>query len=530
MRPETAALGVTEVDVDSMQRPRGPARGVLIVALCVASVGASNAARVQQGAGATAAAGPTFKVVRVVSGPRGAERDGRFVVEDPRTVFSTTVDQEALVYFEWEGPAGIHRCEGVWRNPRGEVEVITRFEFEARYRRFGGYWKLPLKPGMATGLWTLEAHVDGEQAGRHLVEVVDGPAPSSTPAEPGPHEPLGAAEAYARLRRAVFAVEALDAAGDPVSAGLGFVLAGAGLVTAFQSIDGASSVRVTTPDGAVASVDRLLAWNREADVAVLPLPDGATPVLQMAAEADLHVGDRVLTLSLGADGIRTLLETNVSGLGPGSLQGERAALATPSSRGAAGAPVLDSTGEVVGVLGGVVVPGATTVRPSPSESLRDLLGYPDFGLACVPLAPVVATGQVATSFADLLRLGTFTPPLGRERRHVAAGLAAQTVQPESGWVRAVGQNTTFSKQNGQFTVLVNLSAQQRLRSSGVFRLYSRDGKPLADSRRQKVSLDAGKSAGLYWTLDPSRLTPALYRVDLLLDGSPAWRMFVEVRP
>ena len=95
----------------------------LLFGLAVAGAGA-------QPQGPAAAA--TFRVVRSVSGSRGAVEGTRFVVSDPRTVFNVPGDGQIIVYFEWQGPAGRHRMEGIWRDPSGKVATITNFDYEAR--------------------------------------------------------------------------------------------------------------------------------------------------------------------------------------------------------------------------------------------------------------------------------------------------------------------------------------------------------------------------------------------------------------
>jgi hypothetical protein len=480
-----------------------------------------------QQAGGVSASGTKVRVVRVASGSRGSEVGGRFAIEDPRTVFSSNDDKEALVYFEWEGTTGQHRFEGIWRNPSGQIEVITRFEFEAKDKRFGGFWKLPLSPAMATGLWALEARVDGELAGGHTIEIGGGPVPASAVGERV--KILSAAEIYRLFQQAIFTIDALDGAGTKINAGLGFLLPDVGLVTALQVIDGASSVRVTAPDGTVTVVDRLLALARERDLAVLDVPPGMRAVLKPAGKGAGQVGDRVFTLAAGEDGLRTLLDVAISGTSTKAPHGERFSLNNPSTRSAAGAPILNDAGDVLGVLGGEIVPGAATVRQNESVSLRELLGYPAM-LWCVPHSSLPSVGTAATSFADLTRTGQFTAPLGAGRRHVATGVAAQNVQRDGGWVRAIGQNTRFSKAAGSFWALVNLSPQVKLRSRGTFRVFARDGTRVCESTPLKVNVDLGRTLGVAWAVDCRAITGGMYRIDFDLDGAPVWRVFVEIVP
>ena len=102
--------------------------------------------------GGVEASGPTFRPVRSVSGSKGSAEAGRFVMDDPRTLFYIPADKQVIVYFEWEGPTGKHNLEGYWKNPEGKVSAISDFKYESREKRFGAYWTLTLSDTMATGL------------------------------------------------------------------------------------------------------------------------------------------------------------------------------------------------------------------------------------------------------------------------------------------------------------------------------------------------------------------------------------------
>src|SRR5262249_35171870 len=78
------------------------------------------------------ASGSVFKVVRSVSGAAGHEDSGRFVMEDPRSVFTPGKDAKVIVSFEWEGPLGPHHFEGLWKGPEGKIMLISDFRYEAK--------------------------------------------------------------------------------------------------------------------------------------------------------------------------------------------------------------------------------------------------------------------------------------------------------------------------------------------------------------------------------------------------------------
>jgi hypothetical protein len=67
-------------------------------------------------------------MIRSVVGAKGEQRNGSFVMTEPRSVFYIPEDREVIVYFEWEGPKGNHHCEGMVKGPSGQFATMTSFE------------------------------------------------------------------------------------------------------------------------------------------------------------------------------------------------------------------------------------------------------------------------------------------------------------------------------------------------------------------------------------------------------------------
>jgi len=84
---------------------------VLFARFVLATIIAAPALLAQQ-AGGVAPAGPLVHLVRSVEGAKGEQRNGSFVMTEPRSTFYVPEDREVIVYFEWEGIKGVHHCEG----------------------------------------------------------------------------------------------------------------------------------------------------------------------------------------------------------------------------------------------------------------------------------------------------------------------------------------------------------------------------------------------------------------------------------
>lgn len=129
--------------------------------------------------------GSSFKVIRSVSGAAGHEDNGRYIMDDPRSVFVVGKDTKVIVYFEWEGSQGLHHFEGLWKGPEGKTLLVSDFSYAAKGPRFTGYWSMVLSEGTPSGEWNLEARIDGEAAGTHSFMIASSPtAASVSPAPP----------------------------------------------------------------------------------------------------------------------------------------------------------------------------------------------------------------------------------------------------------------------------------------------------------------------------------------------------------
>src|SRR5713101_6018745 len=127
---------------------------VSAILLLPPGAGAQATAPLAQGAGGVQPSESKYHLVRSVSGSKGTQQGGRYIIEDPRTIFYVPDDRQVVVYLEWDGPVGQHHLEA--------------------------YWTLLLAESAPTGLWTLEAHVDGEVAGTHTFQIVGAPRPANT--------------------------------------------------------------------------------------------------------------------------------------------------------------------------------------------------------------------------------------------------------------------------------------------------------------------------------------------------------------
>ncbi len=484
----------------------------------------------QAPAGGVAASEPRFRVVRSVSGTKGAQEGNRYVIQDPRTVFYVPDDKQVIVYFEWDGPPGTHNFEGYWKNPEGKVVAISDFKFEAKGKRFGGYWTFLLLEQMPTGLWSVEARIDGETAGAHTFQVLATARPAEASGPP-PRRVLTTSEIYQRAVAATVSIEKVGPAGEKLDTGSGFILRDNQVVTAFEVIDGATELRIALPGGRKLSTTQVLAWNRWEDWAVLRVEGAAARGLETAVSNSWNVGDRCFALDAPAEGNRVIVEGSITGKLTAPDAGERLNIGMLLETSATGSAVFDEYGNVVAVVGGGLLPGAGSLRGTRFEYLayemnpRGLLR----GGIAIPISRVAVppTDAVWATFEDLQAKGQFVPPL-LAARHVAMSSLGRKLDKDSPIPRVLDERVEFPRGEPELAMLVVWEPKDKVKTTTTIRIYDVQNRSLARSEPAKINLQPGKRVQTTWKMPINNLPPGIYRIDLVLGEQPAWRAFFRI--
>lgn len=482
-----------------------------------------------QTAGGVRAAEPKFRLVRSVSGSQGSVEGDQYIIHDPRTVFYTPQDKQVVVYFEWEGPLGLHHLEGLWKNSEGKVVVVSDFDYTARQRRFGAYWSLPLTEGVTPGIWTLEARVDGEVTGAHTFQVVAAPAPASAQAE----KPLlSPAEIYRQGLVSTVAVEVLNSNGERLRLGSGFLIAKNLVLTGFEVVDGASSARVTFADSTPLPVEGFAAWDRLQDWTLLKVHSGDRPTLPLAKPNSWQVGDRCFSLDVEQEGSRTIVDGNITGERNAIPLGDRLDLSFAMQSLADGSPIVNEYGEVVGVyVRRSLLPGSASLDVLSLGFPLNIFGHrvPTQERLAVPISLVrMPTADVHTSsFSELAAAQQFTPPLARYR-NVSRGTIAARIEREGSLEEPADEKFEFSRQEGRMVVFIDWDPEEKIKSNAVLDIYDFSNRLRMTSKPAKIRLSKGQRSSTAWTLDISHMQTETYRVDVVLGADPVWRSFFKL--
>lgn len=501
----------------------------LLAAVFLIASGSSTAAGEKpQESGGVRAGEPRFRVIRSVSGTEGTEENGQFVIKDPRTIIYLPQDHQVMVYFEWEGPAGKHNFEGIWKNPEGKVVTISDFSYEATQKRFGGYWRLLLDEKCDSGIWMIEARIDGEVAGTHSFQIIASERP---PLAPSSRRRPSASEIYQEANAATVFIEKLNPSSERVAVGSGFFIEKGLVLTTFQVIDGASLLRIAGADGRISTSEKVVAWNRWQDWAVIRVETDSAGILSRAQADSWKVGDRCFSLDARDDSSRMIVDANIIGKQQDSRAGERVTVSFSLYPRAIGSPLLNEYGEVIGIVGAGIVPGATSL-----EVLRT--GFP-VNLAtleftyrrdqALPISLVPATFPVgkSTTLGELASSGQFVPLLSGYR-DVASGTLAASVRREGSSLQAVDDKFEFSRRVGHMAVLLTWDPKEKRKGRASVRLYNLDNKLLFESKFLKVTLHPGEVFFSMWEMTLGENTsPGIYRLDVVLDSDTVWRTFLK---
>jgi len=480
--------------------------------------------RAQQ-AGGVAPAGPQVHVVRSLVGAKGEQRNGTFVMTEPRSVFYVPEDREVIVYFEWEGAKGVHHCEGNVRGPSGQFATMSSFDYTATQTRFAGFWRVPLSESSPLGNWIFESRVDGEQAGQLTFQIVA----SSKPAELVKQRTLPTAgELYKQAVSATVLIENLDDKGHLRRRGSGFFIEDGAVVTSFHTIESALALRLTLADGKEISSPSIAAWNRRQDWAILATSAKSAPALKLAENKTWNVGDHCSWLSVKSDGTHILSDGQIVGSQSPPAYGERIDINGGYDYSSIGGALLDDQGEVIGILGGAL-----------PESLLNAYSYQISG----EVSELLLGGGIAVSSTILPRILPVSPATLQDlwakgqmmipvtnSKYVLFGMLSQGEQVKGKHFQPADRSLQVSFHRGDATasVLIHFQNTEPLKTTATIKLYDLDNRSLASGSPEKISVSRGQTTERMWQLPLASLPVGIYRLDVEIAGGVAWRQFFKI--
>src|SRR5579862_340406 len=497
---------------------------LLRLALCGQSIAQQNSTPITTSGGGVAASAPSpFRMLSAVSGTKSVEANGKFIIQDPRAQFHAGEDHKIIVYFNWSGPIGPHNFEALWKDPSGKVIVVSDFKYEAHVSPFSGYWSMLLDDQAATGFWSVEAHIDGQFAGNYSFEVVSGPLTVTVPKVPIPATP---AEIYRQAEASTVTVESLGPSAKPLHRATGFFVSPDRIATTFSAIDGATSLRITPAGGVTITSEQIAGWNRWQDWALIAVPPQQIAALKSASKP-AEIGQQCYTLGVSTSGGRTISQEAVVGESNEAPAGARLTLALAHNSVAAGSPVLDEFGNVLGMLGGDLLPGISSSTGWSSGVPIPAAALPSSAFV-VPIS-LIGSSSAPLTLADLAAKGQFIPALDQGK--VLFGVISTQMIKQGAISTPREMEAQFSKGDKELYLMVHWNSDDNLKGMAYARFYDLNNQMLEESKPTKVNVGPN-STGIttMWTVPMSAFPLAMYRVDVDFGDTPVWREFFRVTP
>jgi Trypsin-like peptidase domain len=488
---------------------------LLLVAASHSEAYAQTAASLNS-VGGTSPVAAKFVVIRTISGTKSVQRDAQFIIADPHTVFHLGNDHKVIVEFDWSGPVGPHKIQGLWKDPTGKVVVVSDFDFNPKSSPFAAYFTMLMDESAAAGIWTLDARIDGETAGSFSFEIVAG---TETAPPPSVRIPLSQTDIYHEAQASTVFIEKLDAAGKQIGRSNGFVIGSGQVVTTFDAINAANKLRVIFSSNTAVETTQVAKWDRAQGWAVLSVDTTGIAPLKTAQPRTWNVGDRFVSLGLSSAGGRIIVGGSIVGDTTQGHTGERVTLSIPLITNTTGTPVLNEFGDLIGMLTESLLPGLIARQ----DANLSALAIP------IELVRTDTKGESPTSLNDLAAKGLFILPL-QAPEQIGFGALAPKVETKNGpgWPRDI--RTRFSTTDSNVIVFVNWHPSTRFKGTATLRLYDIDNIPLGEERSLNVNIHPDSYSSTYWTVPLATLTPGIYRADVYLGNVSVWRQFFSVVP
>ena len=488
---------------------------------------ANSAPLFAQQAGGVAASAPQVRLVRGVAGAKGEQRNGGFVMTEPRSTFYVPDDREVIVYFVWEGVVGKHHCEGTVRGPNGQFANMSSFDYNAGQPRFAGYWKVPLSESTSPGTWVFETHVDGEPAGQLTFQVVPGAKPANLPVVPALPT---TADIYKVAVASSVSIDSLDPAGKLIKRGSGVLLKQGVVATSFRVVDGASALRFRFSDGKEIHVTQLAAWNRRQDWAMFSIESPSPAALKLAEPKSWNIGDHCYWLDVNPDGSRVIHDGQIVGLQSPTQSGDRINISGIYNRSSLGGPLLNDQGQMIGLLGGALPDALLSDFNSDLQSnMPDLNTSTLGGIAIAAnLLPASASGS-PRSFSDMLSSGDMMPIVSKSQI-INFGLLSNgpASNPKSHASIQHNWKSTFQRGDASAIAIIAFTNIENIKSTTTIKLYDLDNHLVATGKTEKLNITRGQPAERTWSLPLFTLPAGFYRVDVLVADEIAWRQYLKI--
>ena len=467
----------------------------------------------------------SVEIIRSTSGTSGEVQKGKFILDAAKDRFEFPRDNTIVVYFEGKASDGEHALRVRWKNPEGDVVLASpEITIEAVNGELNSYWYLGLASNRKNGTWTCEIDIDGLFAGAHSSEVVF-PEPPPTPVVEVVQYP-SLEELDRTVSQSLVRVHKRSNSGRRIDTSSGFVIAPDAVMTAFQSIDAAASLEIEFSDGTRVVTDKIISCDRLHDWAIVNVETWDLSPLEFGDPAAVLEGERLMVFTTEPGKGRFMGGIDITGQKVVPGFGRRILLDPEPLHIDAGGPLLDYYGKVVGIIGGSVLPGLLGDHRRQFD-LDMTIAEPD--LFRIQATPMEGIPSNKTSAAKTMRqyreAGVLTPPLSEIPELVYAAITSEmTVES------ILRGKRTFSREDPLLVVYTEWMKKGDIeKGSFSVRIYDLGNRLLYKGKETEIQLSSSESKSYGISMKPEGFKAGRYRIDVLWNGTPAWRTGITIK-
>jgi hypothetical protein len=476
-----------------------------------------------------------FKFTKSTSGVSGQIKGPEFVLDEPRSQFKVPADKQLIVSFNWVGPTGKLSIQGLWKQPDGKIASISELNLDTKTPFINAYFQLNLAESMPSGVWELETRINGLPSGSHIFQIEAG-APAAKVVATGEMEKSYPSmdELYQLGEQSIVTIHKLDERGRDFDVSQGFVIGKDAVLATYQGLEGATKLRLIFADLTKVETATIRVFSSAADWAILEAPTKDVPSVKMERDFTPKIGDSMITFTsrqVANDGrIPTQLSGyKIAGREPiaGFTDRIRFSLGTQFVPSEAGSPVLNLEGKVVGMIAGYGILGSRPGYRAKTASAINASGstMPELlGLHPIKYVPASFEGAQSKTLSELAQAGQMVMPIEPSPNLSTVYLAEDSRTLRPGDLDPVSR---VSKSLGRLVVSSQWQLFERFNGKPLFScvVFDQLNRVVAKSAPKPLTLQADNPSTVRVTVETANLTPARYRVDLLLDQVAIYRLF-----
>jgi Trypsin-like peptidase domain len=464
------------------------------------------------------AAESSVRMVRALSGPSGKVVSGKFVFDEIRNRFVYPQDNSLTVYFEFKAPKGDYFLTAYWKDPQGRIVTIAPdLKIQTENEELNSYWILMLDEHKTSGIWTVEVRINGEPMGSHSFELVVPEVPRPAAVAETPQMPT-MDELYRSISKSLVWVHKIDGAGRRINTCTGFVVAPDAILTSFGALELATGIEIEFADGARILTNEIFSYNRAQDWALVKAATREIPPMAVGKAEAIIIGEPLIVFSVERGFSRTIGTVDITGRKTMPGSGERIFTNPQLPPPAAGGPLLDFYGKVVGIIA-----GTTPGLPMDARNMSAVFSIMG-SMAAAPIEARMVQSNIPTvKLNSLIYSGILIPPLSVTPVFV------------SGEVTSASDPNTYRSSQLQFrkgeTVAIYSHWQRRedIRQGNVsLRIYDANNKLRSQGKPQPLKLPAKEIVRYLSSFPAGSLDAGVYRIDVFWEDLPVWRTFIAV--